>query len=612
MSGMIRRIAAAVLLTTLAAAAQAEPRHGISVFGPLDYPADFEHFRWADPSAPKGGTLRLRDLGTFDTLNLYILRGAKPASLQMHEIRLHDTLMARSYDEPDAHYALIARTADVAEDRRSAVFRLDERARFHDGTPITAEDVAFSLDVIKEKGHPNLRDLYEHASAEVLDAHAVRIVLDGRAARDLLVRVAGGLPILSKAYYADVEFDRTTLDPPLASGPYRITEVDQGTSLTLSRVEDYWAKDLPVNRGLWNFDTIRFDWYADRTSALLAFFADEYDFREEFTSKSWATEYDDKQPVQDGRVKRLTISDGRPSGMQGWFFNTRRAKFADRRVREALDLAFDFQWTNRNLFYGLYQRTESIFENSNLAHDGPPSAAELALLKPYADELPPEVMEKAFTAPTTEAEGGIRANLRKAHGLLKAAGWQIENGVLRNADGEALTIEFLSYQPTFERIIGPYVQNLERLGIQANMRLVDPAQYVERVKSYDFDVVTARFSPPETPGAELWSFFGSRQATINGTNNYAGVADPAVDELIGTALNAGSREELLTALHALDRVIMWNRYIVPQWYKGEHNLAFWDRFGRPDAAKPPFHRGVVNSWWFDADKAAATGGNNDG
>lgn len=613
MKGFARWIATAAAALTLAAAgASAEPRHGISVFGHLEYPPDFQHFRWADPDAPKGGTLRLRDLGTFDTLNFFILRGAKPAAIQQHEIRLHDTLMVRSYDEPDAHYALIAKSADVATDGRSALFRLDERARFHDGSPITADDVAFSLDIIKSKGHPILRNIFELASAEVLDPHTVRIVLAEGAPRDLLVRVAGELPILSKAYYRDVEFDRTTLDPPLASGPYRITEVEQGNSLTLSRVKDYWAKDLPVNKGLWNFDTIRIDYYADRTSALLAFFADEYDFREEFTSKSWATEYDDKQPVKDGRIVRLTVPDGSPSGMQGWFFNTRRAKFADRRVRQALDLAFDFEWTNRNIFYGLYQRTRSIFENSNLAHSGPPTEAELALLKPFADDLPPEVFEKAFEPPTTDGKGGIRANLRRAHQLLKQAGWEIRDGVLRNAAGEAMTIEFLSFQPTFERIIGPYIQNLERLGIQAGMRLVDPAQYVERVKSYDFDVMTARFSPPETPGAELWSYWGSKQAAINGTNNYAGVSDPAVDSLIRAALKADNRTDLLTALHALDRVIMWKRYIVPQWYKGEHNLAFWDRFGRPAAPKPPFHRGVVNSWWFDAGKAAATGGNNDG
>lgn len=600
-------IFAAVLAATTAVA---EPRHGISVFGELDYPADFKHFKWANPDAPKGGTLRIRDQGTFDSLNLFILRGSRPGSILNHEIRIHDTLMVRSYDEPDAHYALIAKTADLADDGRSVVFELDARARFHDGSPITAADVLFSLEAIRDKGHPILRNVFEKATASDLGGGKVRFDMAEGAPRDLSVKIAGSLPILSAAYYATVDFEKSTLTPPLGNGPYRMATVKQGSSITLERVEDYWAKDLPVNRGLWNFDSIRIDWYADRTSALLAFFADEYDLREEFTSKSWSTEYDDKTPVKDGRIIRTTISDGRPSGMQGWFFNTRRDRFADRRVREALDLAFDFEWTNTNLFYGLYKRTQSVFENSPLRHSGPPSDAELALLKPFASDLPPEVMTSGFQGPMTDGKAGIRKNLRKAHGLLKQAGWTIRDGALTNEKGEVFSIEFIMYQPTFGRIIGPYAQNLERLGIKVTQRLVDAAQYVERVKKFDFDVVTARFSPPETPGAEMWSFFGSKQAGINGTNNYAGVRDPAVDKLIETALVAEDRETLLTALRAMDRVIMWGRYIVPQWYKGEHNLAYWDRYGRPAAPKPPYHRGVINSWWFDAEKAAATGGNN--
>jgi microcin C transport system substrate-binding protein len=600
-------IFAAVLAATTAVA---EPRHGISVFGELDYPADFKHFKWVNPDAPKGGTLRIRDLGTFDSLNLFILRGSRPGSILNHEIRIHDTLMVRSYDEPDAHYALIAKTADLADDGRSVVFELDPRARFHDGSPITAADVLFSLEAIRDKGHPILRNVFEKATASDLGGGKVRFDMAEGAPRDLSVKIAGSLPILSAAYYATVDFEKSTLTPPLGNGPYRMATVKQGSSITLERVEDYWAKDLPVNRGLWNFDSIRIDWYADRTSALLAFFADEYDLREEFTSKSWSTEYDDKTPVKDGRIIRTTISDGRPSGMQGWFFNTRRDRFADRRVREALDLAFDFEWTNTNLFYGLYKRTQSVFENSPLRHSGPPSDAELALLKPFASDLPPEVMTSGFQGPMTDGKAGIRKNLRKAHGLLKQAGWTIRDGALTNEKGEVFSIEFIMYQPTFGRIIGPYAQNLERLGIKVTQRLVDAAQYVERVKKFDFDVVTARFSPPETPGAEMWSFFGSKQADINGTNNYAGVRDPAVDKLIETALVAEDRETLLTALRAMDRVIMWGRYIVPQWYKGEHNLAYWDRYGRPAAPKPPYHRGVINSWWFDAEKAAATGGNN--
>ncbi|GJL89654.1 MAG: ABC transporter substrate-binding protein [Minwuia thermotolerans] len=592
--------------------AVSEPRHGISVFGKLKYGPDFQHFDWADPTAPKGGLLRIRDLGTFDTVNLYILKGRRPSAVQVHEIRLHERLMVRSYDEPDAHYALVAKTVDVAEDGRTATFQLDPRARFHDGSPIRADDVVWSLNAIRDEGHPVLRSVFARATAEALAPDRVRFSFAKGAPRDLAVRVAGDLPILSATYYESHDFTETTLDPPLGSGPYRISKVRSGSSVEMERVTDYWAADLPVNRGLWNFDTIRVDYYQDRTSALLSFFADEYDFREEFTSKSWATEYDDKKPVQDGRIERLTLSDGRPSGAQGWFVNARRARFADARVRRALDLAFDFEWTNRNIFYGLYKRTGSVFENSELAQDGPPSAAELALLEPLRGQVPDGVFADAYQSASTEARGGIRGQLRQAGRLLKQAGWEIRDGVLVDANGEPFALEFLMYQPSFERVIGPYVKNLERLGIRATMRFVDAAQYVERVKAFDFDLVTARFSPPETPGAELYSFWGSAQADVAGSNNYAGVKDPAVDALIENVLSAPDRPALLAATRALDRVIMWNNYIIPQWYKGEHNLAYWDRFGRPAAPKPDYHRGVVNSWWFDSDKARRTGGRNGG
>lgn len=602
---------AALLLLCLTCAAGAEPRHGISVFGALKYGPDFAHFDWVDPAAPKGGLLRVRDLGTFDSVNMFILKGRRPNWVLTQEVRLHDTLMVRSYDEPDAHYALVARTAELSDDRRHVTFRLDPRARFHDGSPITADDVVWSLETIKAKGHPILAQIFAAATAVALEPGTVRFDLAADASRDLPVRLAGALPILSSRYYRDREFAESTLEPPLGSGPYRIAEVKSGQSLTLERVAGYWAANLPANVGQWNFDRIRIDYYADRTAALLGFFADAYDLREEFTSKSWATEYDDKPAVKDGRIVRLTTSDGSPSGVQGWFYNLRRPQFADRRVREALNLAFDFEWTNRNLFHGLYRRTGSAFENSDLKQQGRPSTAELALLEPLRDQVPPEVFGDAFRSPESDGNGNNRVNVRKAQALLQQAGWTIRDGQLQDRGGQPFAVEFLMYEPTFERIVGPYVKNLERLGIRASMRFVDPAQYIERVKVFDFDVVTARFSPPETPGAEMWSYWGSRQATIPGSNNYAGVADPAVDALIGKVLAAPDRDAMRAATRALDRVIMWNAYIVPQWYKGEHNLAFWDRFGRP-ATKPPYHRGVVNSWWYDRARAMRTGGNNAG
>lgn len=591
---------------------QAEPSHGISVFGSLKYGPGFTHFDWADPSAPKGGLLRIRDLGTFDTLNLYILKGRRPSAVLAHEIRLHDRLMVRSYDEPDAHYALVAQSVDLAEDGRSATFRLDPRARFHDGSVIVAADVVWSLKAIKEDGHPVLRSIFAKATATALAPDLVRFAFADGAPRDLAVRVAGSLPILSAKYYETNSFTESTLDPPLGSGPYRVSKVASGSSLELERVKDYWAADLPVNRGLWNFDTIRVDYYQDRTSALLSFFADEYDFREEFTSKSWATEYDDKKPVQDGRVLRLTLDDGRPSGAQGWFLNLRRDRFRDVRVREALDLAFDFAWTNRNIFYSLYARTGSMFENSELAQTGVPSVAELALLEPFRGQVPDGVFGPAYESPTSEAKGGIRDQLRRAGQLLKQAGWEIRDGNLVDADGNPFQLEFLMDQRSFKRVIGPYVKNLQRLGIQATMRLIDSAQFEERRKAFDFDILTARFSPPETPGVELFSFWGSTQADVPGSNNLAGVKDDVIDALILNVLSAYDRPALISATRALDRVIMWNRYIIPQWYKGEHNLAYWDRFGRPATPKPDYHRGVVNSWWFDAEKARRIGGKNGG
>ncbi len=406
--------------------ASAEPSHGISVFGGLKYGADFTHFDWADPTAPKGGLLRIRDLGTFDTLNLYILKGRRPSAVLAHEVRLHDRLMVRSYDEPDAHYALVAQSVDLADDGRTATFRLDPRARFHDGSAITADDVVWSLNAIREQGHPVLRSVFAKATAAALAPDVVRFSFAEGAPRDLAVRVAGGLPILSATYYATRSFTESTLDPPLGSGPYRVSKVSSGNSLELERVADYWAADLPVNRGQWNFDTIRIDYYQDRTSALLSFFADEYDFREEFTSKSWATEYDDKKPVQDGRIQRLTLPDGRPSGAQGWFLNLRRDRFSDVRVREALDLAFDFAWTNRNIFYSLYARTGSMFENSELAQTGAPSAAARASRNP-----PARVLARAGPASTigfsaawsASATARMRASPGASSTAAKAVGW---------------------------------------------------------------------------------------------------------------------------------------------------------------------------------------------
>jgi len=475
-------------------------------------------------------------------------------------------------------------------------------AKFSDGSPLTAEDVVFTFETLKTKGHPHYRILLRDVvRAEALGPHEVRFVFQGENLRDLPLTVAT-LPILSKAYYATREFDQTTLEPPLGSGPYRISDFKQGSYTTFKRREDYWAKDLPVNRGRYNFDEIRYEYFRDRTAALESLKAGAYDLREEFTAKDWATSYDIPQ-VKDGRIVLLTLPDESPSGAQGFFLNNRRAKFSDRRVRKALDYAFDFEWTNANLFYSLYTRTASYFENSEMKATGKPSPEELALLEPYRDQLPPEVFDEPYVPPVSDGSGSDRRLLRTAAKLLEEAGWELKGNQRVNKNGEVLSIEFLVYEPTFERVIAPYIKNLKSLGIDAYIRRVDPAQFERRVKAFDFDIITQRFSMRLTPGAELLNFFGSEAADTEGSFNRAGIKNPVVDALAQKALEARTREELVTAIRALDRVLRAGHYWIPQWYKASHHIAYWNKFGRPET-KPKYDRGIVDTWWYDAEKAS--------
>jgi microcin C transport system substrate-binding protein len=439
------------------------------------------------------------------------------------------------------------------------------------------------------------------AEVQAPDPASVRYTFTGTQVRDLPLTVAG-LPILSKTYYASHDFEQTTLDPPLGSGPYKLGDFKQGTFVSYRRRADYWAKDLPVTRGRFNFEEIRYEYYRDRTAALESFKAGAYDLREEFTSRDWATGYD-VPAVRQGRILLLTLPDENPSGAQGFFLNTRRAKLADVRVRKALDYAFDFEWTNKNIFYGLYKRTESFFENSDMKAVGKPSAAELALLEPFRAQLPAEVFETPYTAPVSDGSGQDRKLLREAAQLLSQAGYEVKAGKRVDPSGEALNLEFLITDPVSERILLPYVKNLEALGIGASVRRIDPAQYERRVKSFDFDVVTTRYVLRLTPGAEMRNFWGSEAAKTEGSFNLAGISNPAIDTLIAKAVEAKSREELVTATRALDRILRAGHNWVPQWYKAAHNIAYWDKFGRP-ALKPRYDRGIIDSWWYDADKAA--------
>jgi microcin C transport system substrate-binding protein len=537
-------------------------------------------------------------LTTFDSFNSFILKGDAAQGLA----HLYDSLMTRALDEPDAVYNLVAHSALVAPDRSSATFRMRPEAKFADGTALTAHDVVFTFDILKEKGHPAYRvQLKDVTKAEALDPHTVRFTFTGTETRDLPLVVAS-LSILPKAYYAMREFDQTTLDPPLGSGPYKIGDFKHGAYVSYRRREDYWAKDLPVSRGRFNFDELRYEYYRDRTAELESLKAGAYDLREEFTARDWATAYD-VPAVKDGRLVRLTLPDQNPSGAQGYFLNTRRPKLADPRVRKALDYAFDYEWTNKNIFYGLYSRTESFFENSDMKATSKPGPAELALLEPFRSQLPAQVFEEPYTPPVSDGTGQDRRLLREAGRLLDEAGWQVKAGKRVNAGGEALELEFLIVDPVQERVLSPYVKNLQAIGITASIRRIDPAQYQRRVKSFDFDVITTRYSLRLTPGLELRNFWGSEAAKTDGSNNLAGISHPAIDALIAKAMEAKSREELNTATRALDRVLRAGHYWVPHWFKAAHNVVHWDKFGRP-AVKPRYERGILHTWWYDAEKAA--------
>jgi len=578
--------------------AGAKPSHGLSTFGDLKYPADFTNFDYVNANAPKGGSLSTVGATTYNNLNGFILKGDAAQGLEY----LFDSLMVRARDEPDAVYGLVAKTADVADDGLSVTFELRKTARFADGTPVRAQDVVFSFNIIKEKGHPSLAlQLRDIVKAEAVNDYRVTYTFKGEQLRDLAI-VAASLPIFSKAYYATREFDQTTLEAPLGSGPYKVKSLKAGRTITYERRDDYWAKDLAVNKGRYNFDVLVYEYFRDRTAEFEALKAGAYDLREEFTSRVWATQYN-FPAVKDGRVITAILPNDQPSGAQGFFLNMRRDKFADKRVRQALDYAFDFKWTNKNLFYGAYKRTNSFFENSVMKATGKPQGAELALLEPFRSQLPKDVFSETYKSPVSDGSGQDRKMLRIATRLLKQAGWAIKEGALVNQQGEKFTIEFLTFSPSFERIIAPIVKNLKLLGIKARIRQVDPAQYQERLKSFDFDITTRRYVLRITPGIELRGYWGSAYADIKGSRNLSGIKDPVVDAMIEKITAAKSRQDLTIAARALDRVLRAGNYWIPQWYKASHTIAYWNKFSYP-AIKPKYGRGIIETWWYDKAKAA--------
>lgn len=605
--------AAAALLTSgtgraFATAASVEA-HGMSSFGDLKYPADFKHFDYVNPSAPKGGTLAIQirqttgnqNFDTFNTLNVFVLRGDGAAGIPA----TFDTLMVGSGDEPDAVYGLVAKSAEVSEDKLTYRFRLRPEARFHDGSPLGAKDVAFSLNILKDKGHPVFRSILTQMVATEAEADDLLVVrFSPQRSRDLHLVVAG-MPIFSERYWQGRDFEAATLDAPLGSGPYRVGRFETGRFIELDRVPDYWAKDLPVNVGQSNFDRIRYEYFRDRTVAFEAFKNGTLNFQEEFTSRTWATGYDFPS-LREGRVKKETIPNESPAPIQGWYFNIRRDAFKDPRIRQAIGLAFDFEWTNANIMYGSYKRLTSYFENTDMKAEGRPSPEELALLDPFRQSLRAEVFDEPVEPPVSDGSGQDRRLLRRADELLREAGCKREGAVLKLPNGQPFTIEFLDFQSALQPHTQPFQSNLKKLGIEARSRIVDAAQYQRRMDDYDFDMSSRALSGAGTPGDSLRVVYGSQAAKSPGSRNIAGIADPTVDALVDRIAVAKTRKELVVACRALDRVLRAGHYWVPMWYKGNDWLAYWDEFERP-AVKPELDSGAPGTWWHDPEKAKRIG-----
>ena len=603
-------LAAPWLRLPIAAAAEeaGAESHGMSSFGDLKYPADFQRFDYINPDAPKGGVFSTipsaraynQSFFTFNSFNAFILKGEGAQGMDL----TFASLMARANDEPDGMYGLAARSVQISPDKLTYRFAMRPEAKFHDGSRITAQDVAFSINTLKEKGHPNIViQLRDMVKAEASDDAMVVVTFAPKRARDVPLYVAG-LPIFSKAYYANRAFDESTLDAPLGSGPYKLGKYEINRFVEFDRVKDWWAADLPINRGSFNFDTVRFEFYRDRDVAFEGFTAKNYLFREEFTSRIWATRYD-FPAAKDGRVKLETLPDETPSGGQGWFINTRREQFKDPRVREALINAFDFEWTNKNVMYGAYARTVSPFQNSDMVAEGDPSPEELKLLEPFRGQVPDEVFGKPYVPPVSDGSGQDRALLRKSQQLLDQAGLPVKDGKRLLPNSEVFKIEFLLDEPSFQPHHATFIKNLALVGVEAAIRMIDAVQYRARVEAFDFDVTTNRMNFSPTPGDSLRPYFTSQSAATKGSYNLSGVSNPAIDALVEKAIAAETRQDLNTACRALDRLFRAGRYWIPQWYRTTHPIAYWDQFGHPPKpAKYAQGVGAPDNWWYLADKAA--------
>lgn len=592
-------LVAGVLGTSSVTAQEAEQagdlelRHGIAMYGEPKYSADFSHFDYVNPDAPKGGSLRMAVIANgYDSFNPFVIRGVAAAGISTY---VYDTLLVSSDDEPFSAYGLIAESLETPEDRSYVIYNLDKNARFQDGEAIKADDVAFSFELLTTEGHPMFRSYYADVSkVTVIDDHRIRFDFGVTENRELPL-ILGQLPVLPKHYWEEREFADSGLTRPVGSGPYRIGKYDAGRSLTFERVEDYWAANHPVRKGRYNFDAVSYEYYSDDTVALESFKAGNYDFRLESSAKNWATAYTGEK-FNNGPIVTEELEHERPVGMQAFVFNTRKDKFKDPLVRRAMAYAFDFDWANRNLFYGQYRRTDSYFENSELASEGLPQGDELALLEPFRHQLPEDVFTESYQPPSTSGDQTLRDNMREGLRLFREAGYSISNGkMVHEKTGEGLRFEILLSQKNFERIVLPFANNLKKLGIEVDVRLIDSNQYVQRVRSFDFDVITQVIPQSDSPGNEQREYWHSDTADVNGSRNYMGVSDPVVDELIGLLIQSSDREQLVTRVRALDRVLLHSHYVIPQWHLNVDRIAYWQKLVRPDAV--PKNGTDLSNWW---------------
>jgi microcin C transport system substrate-binding protein len=572
--------------------------HALTLSGTPNYSKDFKHFDYANPNALKGGDVKLGAIGTFDSLNPFIIRGVPALGIGL----MYDTLTVQSLDEPFTQYGLIAAKIELPEDRSWVIYHLNSKAKFHDGKPITATDVVFSFNLLMDKGDPLYSKYWADVKkVEALDNLRIKFYLGEKSNPELAI-IIGQLTVFPKHYWEGRDFTKPGLEIPIGSGPFKILEFKPGRSITYKRDDNYWAKNHPVNKGRYNFDTMTYDYYRDPTVSLHAFKAGEYDFRQENVSRAWATAYTGP-PFDNGFIIKEEIDNDVNQGMQCFVFNTRRSLFKDRKVREALAYAFDFEWTNKNLFYGQYTRSTSFFSNSELASSGLPVREELKILEPYRNRLPHEVFEKEYQPPSSDGSGNIRNNIRIALRLLKQAGWDIKGKKLVNKKtGDPFNFEILLIDPTFERVVLPFKKNLARLGIEMNIRVVDTAQFINRRRDYDFDMIIATFAQSESPGNEQREYWSSSAADIAGTRNYAGIKNPVIDNIIEQVISAPSREELVYATRALDRVLLWEHYVIPQWHIAKYRVGYWNKFSRPKII-PRYSLGFY-TWWIDPEKRA--------